>query len=103
MVKAVLERGKNTNTAVPQPFKTTIMTKNVQLAGVPEISYEVWQKEQSNDNDIGPGVELLKQKWHLQYVCKEKYLSGMRVILKYKQDLELKKWSLVQEGTVATS
>ena len=32
----------------------------------------------------------MKQKRHLQYACKEGDPSGMRVILKYNQDLELK-------------
>ena len=62
----------------------------MQLAGAPEIPNQDWKCEQGSDKDIRPVVELIKKKRHLQYVCKEGDLSGMRVILKYKQDLELK-------------
>ena len=62
VVKAVLQKGKNTDTAIPEPFEMTILAKNVQLAGVPKISNQNWQKEQSNDIDIGPVIELVKQK-----------------------------------------
>ena len=82
-------RGKNTDTAIPEPFEMIILTKNVQLAGATEISNQDWRQEQSNGKDIGPVIELMKQKRHLQYACKEGDPSGMRVILKYKQDLEL--------------
>ena len=61
----------------------------MQLAGAPEIRNQDWKCEQGSDKDIGPVVELIKQKRHLQYVFKED-LSGMRVILKYKKDLELR-------------
>ena len=40
----------------------TILAKNVQLAGAPKISNQDWQKEQSDDKDIGPVIELVKQK-----------------------------------------
>ena len=62
----------------------------MQLAGAPEILDQDWRQEQGSDKDIGPVIELIKQKRHLQYVCKEGDPSGMRVILKYRQDLELK-------------
>ena len=83
-------RGKNIDTAIPKPFETTILAKNVQLAGAPEIPDQDWKHEQGSDKDIRPVVELIKQKRHLQYFCKEGDPSHMRVILKYKQDLELK-------------
>ena len=83
-------RGKNTDTAIPKPFESTSLAKNVQLAGAPEISNQDWRQEQSSDKDIRPVKELMKQKRHLQYACKEGDSSGMKVILKYKQDLELK-------------
>ena len=49
VVKAVLQRGKNIDTAIPEPFEMTILAKNVQLAGAPKISNQDWQKEQSED------------------------------------------------------
>ena len=84
VIKAILLRGKNIETAIPKPFETTILAKNVQLAGAPEIPNQDWKHEQGSDKDIGPVIELIKQKRHLQYVCKEGDPSGMRVILKYK-------------------
>ena len=32
VVKAVLQKGRNTDTAIPEPFEMTILAKNVQLA-----------------------------------------------------------------------
>ena len=90
VIRAILLRGKNIDTAIPKPFKTTILAKNMQLAGAPEIPNQDWKCEQGSDKDIRPVIELIKQKRHLQYVCKEGDPLGMRVILKYKQDLELK-------------
>ena len=90
VIKAILSRGKNTDIVIPKPFETMILVKNIQLAGAPEISNQDWRQEKCSDKDIGPVIELMKQKRHLQYVCKEGDSSGIIVILKYKQDLELK-------------
>ena len=90
VIKAILLRGKNIDTAIPEPFETNILAKNVQLAGAPEIPNQDWKCEQGSNKDIRPVIEFIQQKRHLQYVCKEGDPSGMRVILKYKQDLELK-------------
>ena len=90
VIKAILFRGKNIDTAIPEPFETAILTKKVQLAGAPEILDQNWRQEQGSDKDIRPVIKLIKQKRHLKYTCKEGDPSGMRVILKYKQDLELK-------------
>ena len=54
------------------------------------MGWENWMKEQEMDEDIGPIVILVPQGKHLQYTCKEGDSSGMRVILKYKQDLLVK-------------
>ena len=62
----------------------------MQLAGPPEISDQDWSQEQDSDKDIRPVIELIKQKRHSQYVCKEGDPFGMRVILKYRPELELK-------------
>ena len=83
-------RWKNIDTAIPEAFETTILAKNMQLAGAPEIPNQDWKHEQGSDKAIRPVIELIKQKRHLQYVCKEGDPLGMRVILQYKQDLELK-------------
>ena len=57
------------------------------MAGAPKISKEDWVREQGADEDIGPVVELVRQRRHLQYTCKEGDPSRMRVLLNYKQDL----------------
>ena len=90
VIKAILLRGKNIDTAIPKPFETTILAKNVLLAGASEILNQDWKHEQGSDKDIGPVIELTKQKRHLQYVCIQGDPAGMRVILKHKQDLQLK-------------
>ena len=64
VVKAILLRGKNFDMAIPEPFEITILAKNIQLAGAPEISNQDWRKEQCSDKDIGPVIELMKQKRH---------------------------------------
>ena len=82
-MKAILVRGLNADTTVPQPFEqNTIQCHNINLAGAPKISKEEWVKEQSADEDIGPVVELVRQGKHLQYTCKEGDPSGRRVLLK---------------------
>ena len=59
VVKAILVRGLNTDTMIPQPFEqNTIKCCNINLAGAPEISKEDWVKEQGADEDIGPVAEL---------------------------------------------
>ena len=48
------------------------------------------EQAQADDPDIGPIVELLQTKQLKQYKAKEDDPSGMRVLLKYRQDLCLK-------------
>ena len=88
VVKTILARGLNADTTIPQPFKwDTIHCHNINLAGAPKISKGDWIREQDADEDIGPVVKLVRQGKHLQYTCKERDPSRMRVLLKYKQDL----------------
>ena len=54
-------RGKNIDTAIPKPFETNILAKNMQLAGAPEILDQDWRQEQSSDKDIGPVIELINK------------------------------------------
>ena len=60
VIKAILLKGENVDTTIPEPFETTILAKNIQLAGAPEISNQDWKHEQGSDEDIEPVVELLK-------------------------------------------
>ena len=61
VVKAILARGSNADTMIPQPFEqNTIKCCNINLAGAPEISKEDWVKEQDADEDIAPVAELVR-------------------------------------------
>ena len=62
VIKAILLRGKNIDTAVPKPFEMTILAKNMQLAGAPEIPNQDWKHEQGSDKDIRPVIELNQTK-----------------------------------------
>ena len=88
VIKAIMVQDFNANTMVPYPFDPKMVyIGNIDLTEVLKLSGSHWQREQSNDVDIGPVVELVKGGQHLQYICKEGDLSGMHVLLKYKQGL----------------
>ena len=87
-VKAILARGSNADTTIPLAINSNnVHCSNMQVNSTPKLTQEGWIKEQSNDEDIGSVIELVRQGKHLQYTCKEGDSSGMRVLLKYKQDL----------------
>ena len=87
-MKAILARGSNADTAIPIGIDSNrVHCSNVRTDTSPKMGWEDWMKEQEMDEDIGPVVELVQQGKHLQYTCKEEDSSGMRVLLKYKQDL----------------
>ena len=87
-VRAILARGSNADTTIPLGINSNnVHCSNTQVNSTPKLTQEDWIEEQSNDGDIGPVVELVQQGKHLQYTCKEGDPSGMRVLLKYKQDL----------------
>ena len=86
-VKTILARGSNTDTTIPLGINSNnVHCSNMQVNSTPKLTQEDWIKEQSN-KDIGPVIELVRQGKHLQYTFKEGDSSGMRVLLKYKQDL----------------
>ena len=90
VIKAILAKGFNAGTAIPHPFDSKLVhIGNVELDGVPKLNNDVWIREQKEDVDIGPGVELVKNGHHLQYTCKEGDSSRMHMLVKYKQDLLL--------------
>ena len=97
-VKAILTRGFNADTTIPLIIDSgNECCSNVQIDSTPKLKQVNWIKEQSNDEDIGPVVELVQQGRHLQYTCKEGDSSGMRVLLKYKQDLFIRNGLLYQK------
>ena len=97
-VKAILARGLNADTTVPLGINFNgVHCSNVQLDSTPKLKWDDWIEEQNNNDNIGPVIELVQQGKHLQYICKEGDPSGMRVLLKYKQDLSLKNGLLYQK------
>ena len=67
-----------------------ILNKQMHVNMEPKKSKSEWVKLQKEDPDIGPIVDLLKLNKLLQYTAREADMSGMRVLLKYRQDLVLK-------------
>ena len=59
-VKAILARGLNADTTVPLGINFNgVQCSNVQLGSTPKLKQDDWIKEQNNDEDIGPVIELV--------------------------------------------
>ena len=59
-VKAILARGFNTDTTIPLGIDSSkVHCSNVQVDSRPKLRWEDWIKEQSEDEDIAPVVELV--------------------------------------------
>ena len=59
-VKAILTRGLNADTTVPLVINFNgVHCKNVQLDSTLRLKQEDWIKEQNDDKDIGPVIELV--------------------------------------------
>ena len=59
-VKAILARGSNADTTIPLGINSSsVHCNNTQVNNTPKLAREDWIKEQSNDGDIGPVVELV--------------------------------------------
>ena len=59
-VKAILARGSNADTTIPLGISSSsVNCNNMQVNSTPKLAQEDWIKEQSNDGDIGPVVELV--------------------------------------------
>ena len=67
-----------------------ILSKAMQARDKPKLTPTLWKQAQIEDPDIGPVINLLKNKQLPQYKAKEGDPSAMRVLLKYHQDLCLK-------------
>ena len=67
VIKAIMAKGFNADTMVPYPFDPKMVyIGNIDLTEVPKLSGSDWQREQSDDVDIGPVVELVKGKVHVK-------------------------------------
>ena len=59
-VKAILARGSNADTTIPLGINSNnVHRNNMQVNSTPKLMEEDWTKEQSNDEDIVPVVELV--------------------------------------------
>ena len=75
VIKAILARGLNSDTAIPHPFATkTIQVRNTGFVETPRLSNADWRNEQAEDIDIRPVLVLVKGGHHLQ---KEIHLECM--------------------------
>ena len=59
-VKTILARGSNADTTIPLGINSNnVHHNNMQVNSTPKLMEEDWTKEQSNDEDIVPVVELV--------------------------------------------
>ena len=65
------------------PPDLRVLSKITQARQKLQLTPDEWKQAQADDPDIGPIVELLKDKQLQQYKAKEDDPSGMRVLLKY--------------------
>ena len=91
LIKSALVRGKEGDSTIPMvPPDEFILSKQMHVNMEPKKTKDEWVKLQGADPDIGPVIELMKLNKLSQYMAKEADMSGMRVLLKYRQDLVLK-------------
>ena len=69
------------------PPDVRVLSKIMQAKEKPQLMPTQWKQAQASDPDIGPVVNLLKTKQLLQQKAKEGDPSGMKVLLKYHQNL----------------
>ena len=98
-VKAVINRGYNGDSSIPEVLHGTIsvIAKSLVVDSTMELSRQDWRRDQQKDLDIGPIITLISNKALLQYVAKEGDSSGMRVLLKYQKDLMMKEGLLYRK------
>ena len=74
-----------------------MITKSLVVNSTMKLSKQDWKMEQEADSDIGSIITLIKNKALLQYIAKEGDPSGMRVLLKYQNDLMMKEGLLYRK------
>ena len=95
MVQAIINRGYNGDSSIPEVPPDTISI--IVVDSTTKLSKQDWKRAQQADSDIGPIITLINNKALLQYVAKEGDLSGMRVLLKYLKDLVMKEGLLYRK------
>ena len=91
IVKAAILRGISNDSSIPMYLlNEPVIVKNMQVYTEPKITKDEWLTQQLGDPDIGLVLHLVKQNKHLQYKFQVLDTPGMKMILKYRQDLVLK-------------
>ena len=91
LIKSALIRGTQGESSIPMiPPDLRVLSKITLAQEKPQLTPDEWKQAQASDPDIGPIVELLKAKQLQQYKANEEDPSGLKVLLKYCQDLYLK-------------
>ena len=85
------------------PPDQLVLSKHMNVKKAPKKTKDEWKELQAADIYIGPVIMLLKMKQLAQYNVKEGYSSGMRVLLKYRQDLQVEDGLLYCTGTAERS
>ena len=57
------------------------------LAG--KMTKAQWKQEQLEDPEIGPVLKLMMEKKHLQYKTKKDDNPGVKILLRFKENLKL--------------
>ena len=100
IVKAVVHKGEMNSTSSIEPellfedHKIYMKQLVSSLAG--KMTKTQWQKEQLKDPEIGPVLQLVLEKRHLQYKVRPVDEPGTKIILRFKDNLKLVKGSLPQ-------
>ena len=99
LIKAILQPKMVMSMGIPEVYpQIEVIQKNLIVDSSPKLTNQDWIKEQSEDTNIGPIVQLLKSNKLKNYVAKELDSSGIHVLLKYYKDLILKDGLLYQKA-----
>ena len=92
IVKAVIHKGESNVSPNIEPElifddqKIYMKQLVADLAG--KMTKQQWKKEQMDDPEIGPVIQLVDQKKHLQYKATKDDNPGVKIILRFRDDLK---------------
>ena len=92
VVKAVIHKGESNVSPNIEPElifddqKIYMKQLVADLAG--KMTKQQWKKEQMDDPEIGPVIRLVDQKKHLQYKATKDDNPGVKIILRFRDDLK---------------
>ena len=93
LVKAFVDKGEFNSLALIEPElldeRLTVQVHQLvdSLAG--DITKPQWRVEQGSDVEIGPVVSLVKEGRHLQYKISKDDNAGMKILLRFRDNLRL--------------